>query len=78
MFASVIFLQTTENLSAFSGFLISEGHQTKTHNACGEKMTDVKVSFFWVIEVIIGNEQVSIDKPTEQEKFKTLRDNQQG
>ena len=73
-----MFLQTTENLSAFSGFLISEGHQTKTHNACGEKMTGVKVSFFWVIEVIIGNEQVSIDKPTEQEKFITLRDNQQG
>ena len=41
-------------------------------------MTGVKVSFFWVIEVITGNEQVSIDKRTEQEKFITLRDNQQG
>ena len=41
-------------------------------------MTGVKVSFFWVLEVIIGNEQVSIDKPTEQVKFITLRDNQQG
>ena len=41
-------------------------------------MTGVKVSFFWVIEVIIGNEQVSIDKPMEQEKFITLRDNQHG
>ena len=41
-------------------------------------MAGVKVSFFLVIEVIIGYEQVSIDKPTEQEKFITLRDNQQG
>ena len=40
-------------------------------------MAGFKVSFFWVIEVIIGYEQVSIDKPTGQEKFITLRDNQQ-
>lgn len=68
----------TENPSVFSGFWSVKDTKPKQIMPAGGKMASVKVSFLWVIEVIIGYEQVCIDIPTGQEEFIILRGNQHG